>query len=684
MKKPLLIKYHLAIIVLACVLGGYLIEIILSSRHDDIQQTSLAYMDFRLSANDLQRMSDDVSQYLVAIDLILGADETYLLGGAIKKGELLARDIKLLSASELSNLGEGSLERIEKILLTMNEMLNASYQIGDANRSEVLNVMIGKVDELSSELIELILSLSIKVDDELRTRLKILNKKIELTSSIVMFLRVVYGLVILFVWCWSNKNISRPLRLLSEKAKELSSSDSAKLVISGPWEIQELSKHLQKMASELLHQARHDALTNLYNRREFARQLSEKFSIVCDPSRKYLLCFIDLDRFKIVNDSCGHAAGDQLLILVAKTIQCHAGEGAIVARLGGDEFAVCWEEESNGKVKADQIANDILRNIRAIKFEWEGSVYRISASIGMTHIAGCNTDIADWLNAADSACLSAKEMGRDKIQHFEVNDSRLNNKRGETKVYHQILHALENDRFVLYRQDIVPLQGEKGMPNYFEILIRMLGEDDEIIPPGKFLDVVERYQIAERLDKWVLTHVISWLEAHSQDGAPFEMCSINLSGQSLASDNMRVFMMEAIRSMNISAERLCFEITETSAINDMNEAQVLIEEVGALGCKFALDDFGAGVSSFGYLQQLRVDCIKIDGSFVRDVLSNPFNEAMVKCINDIGKAANMKTVAEFVENKDIAERLMAMGVDYAQGYYYSVPRPLDAPSLNKH
>jgi len=668
------IKYYLATLIFACLASAYAVEYHLSTRHQGIQVQSQQHLEYHLALNDLLRVKKDLAQYMLTTDLVLGNDQTYLLDSAFRNSALIRQSLADLESTNLYRQHQVEFDRLVELIQSTHQLLVHAQNISDENRVANLSKLMTSSDSLGSALITALAGLIEATTSEDRIHEAALAGQIDATQKMTVWLRMAYLVVVIFLWIWASIKICTPIRNISTAAMSIGSSDTVNLVTSGPTEILELSNRLQEVASDLVYQARHDPLTGLINRREFARQLEEEHRTEEHCKRKKLLCFIDLDRFKLVNDSCGHAAGDELLILVAKTIKAYAGEKSIVARLGGDEFAVLLDklESEEGLV----VANDILGAIRAIKFDWKNSIYRISASIGVTCVADMQANISEWLNAADSACFVAKEMGRDKIQQFDVNDQRLYQSRHDTKLYNDIIQALEQDSFVLYCQDIVPLLDSPVDYLHYEILIRMLTTQGDVVPPGEFLGAVEQFHLAERLDQWVVEHTLDWLLDNPRHLDRLHRCSINLSGQSIASGSMCDFIVEKIQSTKFPAHKICFEVTETAAIQDMEEASLFIKKVGALGCLFALDDFGSGLSSFAYLQQLNVDVVKIDGEFVKNIETNDLNETMVKCINEITQAAGMVTVAEYVENREIAQRLTKMGVNYAQGYHFDKPSPL--------
>ncbi len=670
------IKHYLVIVILGSLGLGYAMEALLSSKYRYNQKMIEINNNYKLAIKDIDRLRSDINQYLISTDLILGSDQNYLLPSTFKKGKLIIQQTNKAKENLPTDNYKKGLEESRLLITTINKNISSSIEIKSENREQKLYALLLNNDTVANKLLVTIKKISSDIIAEQLAHEKTTNKAIKLSENIALFVHLIYAIIIFFIWHWANNRICKPISYLAEKSSDLEDSDNIELDHKGPKEISDLSQKIEASAKKLLYQARHDPLTQLYNRREFARKLTDVFgSIQTENQYMPALCFIDLDRFKTVNDSCGHAAGDELLVMVTKEICSNAGEDSIVARMGGDEFAVLMPNQS--KEACLDAANKILNSIRDIKFECNSSIYRISASIGITYITDTRVNITEWLNAADSACFTAKNEGRDTIQIFSLDDTRLTSIRDETKTYNEVVEALNENRFVLHHQKILDLQNSDTQYHHYEILVRMLSKTGELIFPGKFLDIVERFDLAERLDTWVIENTIQWMEDHPDKMKDIHTFSINLSGKSLASQKMHNLLTSRVSSSPISSNKLCFEITETAAVNDMNAAKELIKSLRLLGCRFALDDFGTGQSSFGYLRNLDVDIIKIDGTFIRDMISNDFDQVMVKSMNELAKSVGMKTVAEYVENEEIATALREIGVDYAQGFHIHKPEPLD-------
>ncbi len=421
----------------------------------------------------------------------------------------------------------------------------------------------------------------------------------------------------------------------------------------------------------LSYHASHDILTGLVNRREFENRVERALKSAKARETSYALLYLDLDQFKIVNDSCGHSAGDALLGQLGALLKSKIRWRDTLARLGGDEFGVLLE--SCSLEEAMNTAETLRMAIGEYKFTWEERNFRLGVSVGVVPITADNEDVAALLTAADSACSAAKEAGRNRIHSFQENDIDLMRRRREMQWAARINNALEEDRFELFRQTIQPLQVEEEGAHY-EILLRMRDENGGIISPGLFIEAAERYGITPSIDRWVIRSAFRWLVSEADERERLSLCSINLSGQSLGDEKFLPFVVDQFQMSGIDATKICFEITETAAIASYSQANRFINALKELGCMFALDDFGTGLSSFGYLKHFPVDFLKIDGSFVKEILHDPIDREMVRSINEIGHLTGKRTIAEFAENEEIITMLRGMGVDYAQGYGVSEPK----------
>lgn len=422
---------------------------------------------------------------------------------------------------------------------------------------------------------------------------------------------------------------------------------------------------VSKKASKII-QTCFDALTGLENAVSFEWKLNEALTQARLEGRNHMIINLDINQTKVINDISGREAGDALICAVGQVIEREVRNRDSVARLMGDKFGILLE---NCPIDvATQLAEKLRIAINAIEFEWKGETYDVSSSIGVASISAESDSVASIITSVEVARDAAKERGRNQMQIFEDSNVDLLRRRDEMHWVGRIHSAVRENRLVLHSQLIQPLQPENTNVHY-EILIRMLDEDGKIVMPGEFLPAAEHYYMMPLIDRWVVKQSLEMLSDNSSN------ISINLSGQSLCDEGFQQFVIDLIDSYNVDPEQICFEITESAAIANMKEAKQFIEAIKIIGCSFSLDDFGTGLSSFSYLKNLNVDYLKIDGSFVRELVDDPVSDTMVMSIHQIGKSMGIKTVAEFVENLAIRDRLVEMGVDYAQGYGLGKPRP---------
>ncbi len=428
-------------------------------------------------------------------------------------------------------------------------------------------------------------------------------------------------------------------------------------------------------------QANHDLLTSLANRREFEHQLSQLWE--SNTQKVHSLLYMDLDRFKIVNDTCGHSAGDELLQQVSKVLQAQIRSLDTLARLGGDEFAVilCGCAQKNAVV----IAEKILSSIRQFCFIWEERSFTIGVSIGVLSFECHKDTLTSVLKAGDAACYSAKNRGRNQIYVMENKEQELAEQSIEMNWLTAIHQALESDRFLLFYQTIKPLQTISHSSEHYEVLLRMKGANGQIIPPMAFIPVAERYQLMNQIDRWVIRTLFATQGHHYRKRGQLSqfkehpvhsLYTVNLSGETLNDVNFVQFIREQLDYHRIPPQLICFEITETVAISNLAQAKLIITQLRELGCRFALDDFGSGMSSFAYLKSLPVDFLKIDGIFIRELLEEPVNSAIIKSFHQVAQAMGIATIAEFVDSEEKLIRLQSLGIDYAQGYWIAKPQSL--------
>jgi two-component system, chemotaxis family, CheB/CheR fusion protein len=425
-----------------------------------------------------------------------------------------------------------------------------------------------------------------------------------------------------------------------------------------------------KEAEKLNYQATHDALTGLVNRAELERRL-ERVLTGADIRDPHALLYLDLDQFKLVNDTCGHMAGDALLRQLPAVLERPLRKRDTLARLGGDEFGVllehCPEEH------ALRIAQDLVQVIQEFPFAWEDKRFTVGASIGLVAIPAGGDTLAEIMSAADRACYAAKDKGRNRVHVYAASDEELRQRRGEMQWIPRLHRALAEDRFRLYAQPVVALKDHGLKVEYSEVLLRLADEQGGLLLPGVFIPAAERYQQMRAVDRWVVRTALSSLA--SRDASV--RYGINVSAQSLCDARFLDFVVGQLDAAGVPPGQICFEITETAAITDLKHALKFMGALKERGCRFALDDFGSGFASFGYLKTLPVDYLKIDGHFVQDLPADPFDDAVVQAIQRIAVALGLRTIAESVESEAILERVKAIGIDFAQGYTLAVPKPLE-------
>ena len=434
----------------------------------------------------------------------------------------------------------------------------------------------------------------------------------------------------------------------------------------------------RRLAAEVLQQASYDSLTQLLNRHEFERRLELMLKSAIEHDVIHALCFMDLDQFKVVNDTCGHAAGDALLTQLSAMLKTQIRHGDTLARLGGDEFGLLLGECP--VERAFEIAVGLKDRIREFRFIWEDRIFTIGASIGLTPVTKHSGSAAAIMSAADSACYAAKEKGRNQVQVYETDDQELAEYQGEMRWVNRLHEAMAEGRLRLYYQDIVPLDSSRPSPLRREVLLRLVERDGALVLPGSFLPAAERYGQIDLIDRWVFDQVCSILT--NSDGNEGFICHINVSGRSISQSQFVEYVLSQLSEATFNLGRLCFEITETAAISNLHAAQIFMAAVRARGCTIALDDFGSGLSSFSYLKNLPVDVLKIDGCFVRDMATDPIDCAMVEAIHRIGTLMGISTVAEHVENDLTLAILKRLGIQYAQGFGLSRPAPFPVDTGN--
>lgn len=467
--------------------------------------------------------------------------------------------------------------------------------------------------------------------------------------------------------------------LISRTGEEIAIEDSAAPIrdasgaITGVVLVFHDVSRARELANELSWNASHDPLTELVNRREFEHRLELAFQQAIEGRATHTLLYLDLDQFKLVNDTCGHIAGDQLLREVSITLKRIVRDSDTLARLGGDEFGLLLQ--NCDALLAQRLAKQIHEAVKSFTFIWKGKSFKVGASIGIVEINSEVESSTQLMSDADVACYAAKDKGGNRMHRYQPDDNELAQRKGEMRWVSRINHALENDRFILLAQPIVPVQDDHRISHY-ELLLRMIDEDGSLISPDSFIPAAERYKLMYKIDRLVIHKALQFYSEHRSqiDGT---VLTINLSGFSLTQETLSDFIRQKFQQNDIQPGHFCFEITETAAISNLSQAQRVMKDLKEIGASFALDDFGSGLSSFNYLKNLHVDYLKIDGSFIRDMFEDAFDASLVDAINKIGHEIGLKTIAEFVENDSIMQQLREIGVDYAQGYAIGLPMPLE-------
>lgn len=428
------------------------------------------------------------------------------------------------------------------------------------------------------------------------------------------------------------------------------------------------------LTRRLSHDAYHDALTRLPNRKALERSLRRLIDSTRAKQGTHALCYFDLDQFRVINDTLGHGVGDEMLRQLGAELASRVGERDTLARIGGDQFALLLRNRT--PQQAAEIANDLLNIARDFRISSQGNSVGVTVSVGVALIDDSTTSVSDVLGAADAACYTAKEKGRNRVHIQESNDKTVSRRISEMRSAIELKHALQEGRLSLFHQPIIPLRKDLGSEERFELLVRMTDSEGRLVHPGKFLPAAEKYHLSTQVDHWVIESFLEWLMKRPSTAPSLGYGAVNLSGLTLGNEEFLQTVCDAMDRLQIPGRQICFEITETAAISNLGLAQEFIATLRERGCHFALDDFGSGVSSFGYLRHLPVDLIKIDGMFVRMLKSNLTDRTIVKSISEVAHSLGLMTIAEFVEDQETAEILTDLGIDYAQGYALGRPAPL--------
>jgi diguanylate cyclase (GGDEF)-like protein/PAS domain S-box-containing protein len=437
---------------------------------------------------------------------------------------------------------------------------------------------------------------------------------------------------------------------------------------------QDLSE-IRQLAEDLDYHSQHDVLTGLLNRTELERQLERLIDKSAEDHREHTLLLLDLDQFKLINETRGHALGDQMLQQVARRLRMMLGQDDRIARLGGDEFGILLPDTA--MEQALRVAETLRAGVEKSVLRSGEESFQLTASIGLVPVVSDTGNAGEVLRHADAACYAAKEEGRNRVHVYQADDERLVERHSEMGWAREVAVALDEGRFQLYFQTIEPLQDQQSPGVSLEVLLRMIDREGQPVAAGLFMPAAERYFVAQKVDRWVISRTLDWFSRHRSALAALSMVTINLSGRSLGDKRFLDDILQLLHESGLPPSLFCFEITETAAIANLLNAQGAIHRLQAIGCRFALDDFGIGLSSLAYLKHLPADFLKIDGSFVRDIFEDAQDRAMVAEINDLGHIMDKKTIAEHAETEAVVSELRAMGVDMAQGYALSHPRPID-------
>lgn len=473
-----------------------------------------------------------------------------------------------------------------------------------------------------------------------------------------------------------SAQLSAASRLVTKLLLTLLAVGTLSLLALGMFLSRRLLKRGEQMAERLRHQASHDGLTGLANRQEFERNLQNAIERRATTGREQAMLYFDLDQFKVVNDTCGHPAGDALIRQVTAIVQDRLRTADLLARLGGDEFGVllvdCTLED------ALKVAETIRESIAETRFAWDSKIFSTTASVGVLAIDPTLRTVAEVMSVADRACYAAKDNGRNRVQAYRPDDGELRARHGEMEWVARISEALETGRFVLHAQEVRPVSETSDEESRFEILVRMRAtEVDKLISPMAFIPAAERYGLMPKLDRWVIEHTLRTLAPLHAGDRSAPVCVINLSAVSVADPTLVDFIARQFRATSVPPSSIGFELTETAAITNVKHAAELMRRLKLLGCSIGLDDFGSGMSSFAYLRSLPVDFLKIDGHFVKDMVIDPVDFAMVETIRRIGGVFGIHTVAEWVEDSATLAALAKIGVEFAQGFGIARPQPLD-------
>ena len=671
------IRYYLSILVASCLIGGYLVEWLSDGRHNNYQALADAHNQRLLIKKDFDYFQQNVSQLLISADLILGSGETYLIQGALTQSHSLMVQAQTIADDPMLANKQGVAVKLLTSLEDINSTIRDASAITGEDRQSALNKLLGEYDKSSMALVAAIgIADSVISDTVAAGKLDLAAAKAKLKQTTLLSIGV-FSATIFLLWLWSDRKISQPLTALAKIAESAESESRFDEIKKAPAEVLQLSARLATATNSLIEQAQLDPLTHLLNRREFERRLTNLLNKNNEHMSESpgVICYIDLDHFKIVNDTCGHAAGDEILIRVASALSDTLRATDIVSRLGGDEFGMVFV--GCPLEKATEIAHRLREMVEKIDYKWNGEVFRISASIGLSEIPAGQSDLKAIVNTVDAACSAAKNGGRNRVQILDSTDASVAQNRNEMILVNQIYNAIEQSNFVLYSQPVVRLDDNHSRTQHFEVLIRMLDSAGDVVLPGQFLPTVERYQLSSGVDKWVVQQTFEYLHRNRNRLNEIELINVNLSGQSLGNEEFCEFVSGLFTERPEFGEKICFEVTETAASTNANKAQEFVESMREFGVRFALDDFGTGHSSFNYLKAISFDYIKIDGSFIQGMLKSSLDMETVLSVIKLAKTSGATVIAEYVDRPEIEQKLIELGVQYGQGFLYSERVPLE-------
>ena len=576
---------------------------------------------------------------------------------------------------ELENMITNDSE--QQLLQNLRQKTMQAAPLNDAVRDTIwgnedvklaAQIMINDVIPAQDAIYDVFAKLTEFYESESKAAVKIATEEYQTAFRDTLVLLFFAVTLSIFIALFIIRHSSRSKRELTQHRDHLE-----QLVTERTEKLQQEINERKQIQQQLSFQASHDPLTGLVNRHELEKRIQQTIDDASNSNQEHCLCFLDLDQFKIVNDTCGHMAGDELLKQLVQHLLPNIRRNDTFARLGGDEFGILLQHCV--LAKGNMIANSIRLAVEDFRFLWEDQIFAIGVSIGVVKIDRNTPSLAIAMSNVDAACYMAKEQGRNRVHIHDTGDDKISQRKGEMRWTSRLQQALDNNHFELYYQPIVNIQGQSDNSLHLEILLRLRDDDDNIIPPGAFLPAAERYGLLASIDRWVVNQAMAWLGSNQRQMKDSQI-AINLAGETLSDPNFMGFVLDTLEKYSIAPQSIVFEITETSAIKNLQHARHFIKTLKAIGCMFSLDDFGSGLSSFSYLKNLPIDYLKIDGSFVKDILNDTTDEAMVNAINEVAHSMGKQTIAEFVENDLICKRLEQLGIDYAQGYGIATPQPL--------